>query len=249
MDMRYLPLDRSNKPLVAYKSNPDMQRFAYGIEGGEWIKQAVDRGYGVGVMLEPSGLAVIDCDSGIEYGPVTKEELGIHQFTAYCTALGHDVPPTYTVATGTPGHYHLYYGQNPEHNIPKTKIRTAIPHCDVKTTGFVVGSDTAGYEVVRSRDVAVLPLWLAEAIYPAAQAHASVYGDRMMTHEHAEYLLESLAMCGTGSRNDFLWKTARDFAGAGMTDPESRNALLHAAVRCGLPDAEAIRTLDSAWNS
>jgi hypothetical protein len=246
---RYMPLGSDLKPLFAYKNNPALAEFRDGIEWGPWCGEAVEQGLGIGLMLEASGLVVVDCDSGIVFGRKTATEFGVNIFTNHCKSLGYAVPPTRAVHSRTKGHYHFVYTQNPEFVIGKTKIRTALAHTDIKTTGFVVDHHTAGYGITRDLPVAELPLWLAQSFQPNASVRGgdALPGERTMTDEYAAYLLDKLAHAASGTRNQTLYFTANDFAQAGRTRPEDQQALIDVAIGIGLDPHEIGRTLDSAW--
>lgn len=248
--MRFLPLSKDNKPLVAYKDNPQLKN---GFEYGEWADEAVIAGFGVGVLLDNSGLVVIDTDSSIEFGRRSKQVFGWAKFLDVCTGLGLDgIPKTFTVETKTPGHYHFYFKQHPDYPLTRTSIHSQIQQVDVKVTGYVVSWHTKGYRVARDTDIRPIPTALAKRLYrgtPNVQASAAleVEGDRSLTPDYADYLLQSVATTCNGERNATLYRAARTFQHAGLTDPQQRSRLLQAGVTAGLRDTEAERTIESAW--
>lgn len=247
--MRYIPLNRDNKPLVPYKSRPELG-LSNGLEDGDWITEAVAEGYGVGVLLDNSGMVVIDCDSSIEVGRKVTEHHGWRSFRELCREEGFpQIPATFTVTTRTPQHYHFYYLQHPDYPLARTSIHSQVKDVDVKVTGFVVSWHTAGYALAGNRPMSVLPAAVARRLYrPSQPAQASVHdGERSMTVDHAEYLLHRVAGALDGERNVTLHRAATAYRYAGLTDDRSRNRLVQAAVLAGLRDTEAMRTVESAW--
>lgn len=247
--MRYLPLNKDLKPLIPYKSQPELG-FSNGIEYGEWAEEAVQEGYGVGLLLDNSGLVVIDTDSSLEFGRRSTAKFGWAVFKELCKSLGLDgIPHTFTVRTRTPDHYHFYFYQHPDYPIERTLIHSKIPDCDVKVTGFVVSHYTEGYDVVRQSVIQELPEVLGEYLH-STQVHsasAGTRGERAMSDDHAEYLLSKITTAGDGERNRTLHRGACAFRDSGRTSSQHRNSLLQAAVMCGLHETEAIRTIESAW--
>lgn len=246
--MRFIPLGKGGTPLLSYKDHPEIIT-----EDTEWFDEAVDQGYGIGVYLDNSGLVVIDTDSSLSSGPVLREEFGWKSFLDMCTeTLGlPGIPPTFTVETKTKGHYHLYYKQNEKYPLTRTSIHTQIPNVDVKVTGYVKHWKCEGYRVARNVAVITLPTLIAAYLYRAPYRKAEsgeAYGDgRVLTSDFADYMLEKLGSTVNGSRNMQLFKAAKTFREAGLTDRETQSRLSHAAVRAGLTLHEATRTIESAW--
>lgn len=248
--MRFLPLNRKNVPIISYKDHPELQ---HGLEEGEWINEAVAAGYGIGTFLDNSGLVVIDTDSDLKLGRKTVTVYGWQSFQSLCVTAGlPGIPHTFTVQTKTPGHYHFYFRQNPQYPLTRTSIHSQIPQADVKVTGYVVSWHTKGYEVVRGTPVQVLPSVLAQRLYRektygTAGVQSVSAGDRPITDDYADYLLTTIAGTVNGSRNAQLYRTAKTFQDAGLTSLQDRSRLMQAAVTAGLREAEAERTVESAF--
>lgn len=250
--MRYLPLSRENKPLIAYKDHPAL---SHGLEYGEWVNEAVGQDYGIGVLLDNSGMVVIDTDSAVEFGRKSKQVYGWANFQTLCCEIGlPGIPRTFTVQTKTAGHYHFYFKQHPDYPLTRTSIHSQIQQVDVKVTGYVVSWHTKGYEIVRSQEIETLPDVLAKRLYrPATYGPASTgaapagAGSRSLTPDYADYLLSNLAHTVNGSRNAKLFSAAKVFQEAGLTAPQDRSRLMQAAVTAGLRETEAERTVESAW--
>jgi Bifunctional DNA primase/polymerase, N-terminal len=255
--VKFLPLSKDNKPLVAYKDHPQLQ---HGLDAGQWVAEAMGQGYGIGVLLDNSGLVVIDTDSRVEFGRRSKEIFGWANFLEVCKGLGLDgIPHTFTVQTKTAGHYHFYFQQHPDFPLTRTSIHSQIPEVDVKVTGYVVSWHTKGYEIVREANIERMPRVLAERLYRApsnnfgadSTGSTASYGQGgsylTMTEDYADYLLEEVAHCANGERNAKLYRISKTFREAGLTTASARNRLMQAAVNAGLRETEAERTIESAW--
>jgi hypothetical protein len=247
--MRFLPLSKENKPLISYKDNPQLKE---GLEAGEWIDEAVSKGYGVGTFLDNSGLVVIDTDSTLQIGRKTTTLYGWQFFQDVCKEIGlAGIPNTFTVQTKTPQHYHFYFKQHPDYPLSHTSIHSQIPQVDVKVTGYVVSWHTRGYQVVRDTEIQDLPDALARKLYRVRNSvvctEATGAGERPITSDYAEYLLTGISHTVNGERNITLFKAAKTFQGAGLTDAQQRSRLMQAAVNAGLRETEAERTISSAW--
>jgi hypothetical protein len=246
--VRYLPLSPELKPLVPYKSKPELG-FADGLEAGDWINDAREQGYGIGLLLDNSNLLVVDTDSSIVFGAKTTTVKGWECFRDVCTGLGlPGIPYTFTVRTRTPEHFHFYFRQSGKYPVYRTLIHSKIEQTDVKVNGYVVSHYTEGYDVVRDTEILEIPEPLAAYLSDGGRS-ATDYpdGDRAMSDEYAQDLLRRCATAPSGERNYTLHRTARAFRYAGRTTPQDRNSLLQAAVVAGLNDTEALRSIESAW--
>jgi hypothetical protein len=244
---RYLLLNENLKPWTTYSK---LDGFQNGIEEGPWMQEAIDKGFGIGIMPGESDLLIIDCDTDGELNPE-----GIKTTYGYKVLLEkvkpNELPPTLTAHTRSPGHLHFYYRQNSEHYVHTTRIRK-WPAVDIKVSGFVVHHSTPGYGIYRDYPIAVCPDWLAEMI---GTRPPSFYrkldgtpGDRLMTDDHAAYLLNKLrGMSPNSGRNNYLNSVAFDFRNAGRDSDSDFDILMEAARDCGLDDGEAIQTIRSAF--
>ena len=209
-------------------------------------------GYGVGVFLDNSGLVVVDTDSQIHFGAQTRTNYGWANFQSLCKEVGlPGVPHTFTVQTKSYGHYHFYFRQHPDYPLTRTSIHSQIPQVDVKVTGYVVSWHTKGYSIVRDTDIQRLPNALASRLYRAPVSNvcseSTATGDRPITADYADYLLSGISCTVNGERNITLYKAARTFRDAGLTDAQQRSRLMQAAVNAGLRETEAEQTISSAW--
>jgi hypothetical protein len=248
--MRYLPLNKTLKPLVPYKSSPELG-MTNGLEYGDWVPEAAERGYGIGLLLDNSGLLIVDTDSRSVVGKRGLEVFpGWKIFELFCRENGlPGIPRTFTVRTRTPDHYHFYFRQSKAYPVHRTLIHSKIPDCDVKVSGYVVSYHTEGYDVVRDTEILEIPDEIAEnlAAGTGSSGEPTVCGERAMSDEYASYILGWVQNARAGERNYTLHRVSRAFFYAGRTSPMDRNTLLQAAASCGMPDTEALRTVESAW--
>lgn len=138
------------------------------------LQRAVAAGQGVGVLVERSGLVVLDCDVRMrdEHGYVVqgpgravwsgaRRDVGFDDLARVCAGLGHEVPATYTVRTKSGG-VHLYYRTAP--NALKSSGHREGWAVDVKASAhtWVVAPPTEGYRILtpETAPVAPLPEWL-----------------------------------------------------------------------------------------
>lgn len=247
MTYRYILLNEELKPWAPYTK---LHGFENGIEEGPWMDEAIEHGYGIGIMPKQSDLVIIDCDTD---GVLTPE--GMQTTYGYKELLEkvkpHELTPTLTAHTRSPGHLHFYYSQNPDHYVHTTRIRK-WPAVDIKVSGFVVHYSTPGYGIYRDYPIATCPDWLAETIGTRPRSYYrsldTTPGERFMTDDHAAYLLGSLAaMPPDSGRNARLNAIAFDFANAGRAGDEDFAILMEAARDCGLSDAESAQTIRSAF--
>lgn len=247
--MKYIPLGTTGIPLLSYRDHPEIIT-----EDTDWFDEAVVQGYGVGVLLDDSGVVVVDTDSSIVHGPKITEHFGWESFQETCRELGlPGIPRTYTVQTKTPGHYHFYFRQNPEYKLTRTSLHSQIKDVDIKVTGYVKHWACTGYSVVRKERAIELPEQLAKHLYRAPRVRngiEEVYdGERQMTSDYVDYAIEKLAKAVNGSRNAQLFRTASMLKSAGLDNALIKSRLTSAAARAGLNLHEITRTIDSAWNA
>lgn len=246
--MKYIPLGQTGIPLLSYREHPEIIT-----EDEEWFDEAVSQGYGVGVYLDGSGLVVVDCDSSIVHGPVIREHFGWETFQALCLELGMPgIPRTFTVATKTSGRYHFYFKQHPDYVLTRTSIHSQLDDVDIKVTGYVKHWVCTGYSVARDIEMVTLPEPLAQHLYKVPRnrfGSGEVYsdGDREMTSDFVDYVLEKVARTVNGSRNAQLFRTASMLKSAGLDTPYMKSRLTSAASKAGLSLHEITRTIDSAW--
>lgn len=248
--MKYIPLGQTGIPLLSYREHPEIIT-----EDEEWFDEAVTQGYGVGVYLDGSGLVVVDCDSHLVHGPVITERYGWESFQDLCQELGlGGIPRTFTVETKTPGHFHFYFRQHPDYVLTRTSIHSQLEDVDVKVTGYVKHWVCAGYRVARALDMVTLPEPLAKHLYRAPRTRngsGAIYsdGDREMTSDFVDYVLDKMALAVNGSRNAQLFRTASMLKSAGLDTPYMKSRLTSAASKAGLSLHEITRTIDSAWGA
>lgn len=171
------------RPLIAdTESDSFAQLYWQGGQNADWasLKAEVAGPRDIGILVERSGLVVIDCDVKHYEAEVdfeinqntaqlvtTREshtEYGLLDLAREVKKLGHDMDEltTYTVRTKSDGR-HLYFWQNSE--LPLTgKGHRHEWHIDVKASEnqWVVAPPTEGYWVIGDHEVATMPFWLAQ---------------------------------------------------------------------------------------
>lgn len=231
----------------------------------------------VGIACGPSGLVVIDTDRpepGETPPPAWAEPGvtdGLDALALLAERTGGDLGPaldTYTVWTPSGG-CHLYY-RAPEGPAIRNSASQIAWRVDVRGLGgYVVaaGSETPGgrYEAGAVTDVAPLPGWLLRVLTerPATQAPAEREPRRPAGRQRSgradedsreryrwvalKNALSRLLETGEGGRNCALNSEAFGLVKAGWSPAELEPVLMDAAGRIGLPQAEARRTLASAF--
>lgn len=191
-DWRFIPLttkDGKARPMHAMNAQPSYWEGAS--PDWEGFQGWVTGGNPIGMLVERSGLVVLDCDvkeydsqgwviqgNTASFSPATYRH-GITDLTRVAGEHGKTVVPTFTVRTKSGG-YHLYYRQNPQLPV------TSKPHrdgwlIDVKASrnSWVVAPPSPGYEVVRDLPAAVMPLWLARWVSELTRLTMPIGGARV----------------------------------------------------------------------
>ncbi|MDL9944279.1 bifunctional DNA primase/polymerase [Gordonia sp. ABSL11-1] len=158
------------------------------------------------------------------------------------------VPPTRIAATGGHGH-HIWL----RHSCERVRGRLAgAPGIDLKTdTGYVVVPPSVHpngnqYRWVSEYPVAWLPEHLTERVSAAVYKTPSVpTGAHGRSADRFVGLVQTVSTAAEGNRNHLLfWACCRAIEGG--ADPAVFVDLVHAAVKVGLAEAEAQRTVQSA---
>lgn len=200
---------------------------------------------------QESGVFVVDCDD---------PPLGQQEFKEFCARHNFDPDSTLTARTPSGGVHYVF--QYPEGADLKNGVRGAFEHCDARSGGgyiLVAPSQTANglYAWINDCEPSALPVWLADLyrrdnvpkqreMFPFTPGHGTTnYGAVALREE-----VERLATAPQGERNHTLNETAfRLFslvAANEIAEMDAQTALEEAAAACGLPQAEATRTIASA---
>jgi hypothetical protein len=147
--------------------------------GARWsdLAGAVDAGGAVGVLVERSGLVVLDCDvrrvdaGGFRLRSETSAGWsgatvlrGTRDLERLVGELGRELPRTWRVRTKSGGE-HWYFRQNPEIRLPSSGHRDGwLVDVKASANAWVVAPPTPGYSVVEDAPVGVMPDWLARWI-------------------------------------------------------------------------------------
>ncbi len=198
-----------------------------------------------------SGIFVVDCDN---------PPFGEREFKEFCAQHGFDPNKTLTAQTPSGGAHHLF--RYPEGADLKNGVRGVFEHLDVRSTGgYILAAPSqtikGSYAWVNDCEPLALPLWLADLyrrdhaprqreMSPLTPGHGTTNYGAVALREEAE----RLATSPQGERNHTLNETAfRLFslvAANEIAEMDAQTALEEAAAACGLPQAEAMRTLASA---
>ncbi|WP_343973768.1 bifunctional DNA primase/polymerase [Kribbella koreensis] len=225
--------------------------------------------YNIGVATGPSGLLVVDLDL-----PKTPDDLPPVEWVSRGAVSGADVlvlvaadhvasvPTTYTVTTPSGGR-HLYFQQPSDRQLPNTAGRIGWKVDTRGHGGYVVGAGSRiegrQYTSTGSLPPQSLPDWIArvlaalEAVDPGRRPvpvsrHTDAYALAALTSE-----LDKLLAATKGRRNHALNSAAfalGQLIGADMLDEHTtRDELVSAAGRIGLPRNEAERTITSGMTA
>jgi P4 family phage/plasmid primase-like protien len=183
-----------------------------------WIAGSRTNGYGI--HCEPSGLYVVDVDSGTgKVGAATWATL----------TAAHGTVDTYAVRTQSGG-THLYYRMPPE---PLANTASKLgKDVDTRGNGYVVGPGSVvngnRYEVIADLPIAPLPDWIVEAVRKPARPIAPPTAAQNLFHtaapardvaERVRQLAEELAAAPEGQGNDTAARLAfmaGGYVGAGQ---------------------------------
>lgn len=222
--------------------------------------------YNIGVATGPSGLLVVDLDLPKTHGDLPPAEWGSRGAANGADVLAmvaadHDttMPVTYTVTTPSGGQ-HLYFQQPAGQALGNSAGRIGWKIDTRGHGGYVVGAGSLigqrHYTNTGQLPAPSLPDWITNALTtpqpidtakPApgpVQRHTDAYALAALTGE-----LDKLLAATEGSRNDALNAAAfvlGTLVGADMLDEAvTRDELISAAGRIGLPRDEAERTITS----
>ncbi|MDP2849087.1 MAG: bifunctional DNA primase/polymerase [Humidesulfovibrio sp.] len=229
---------RDKKPLTPHGLKDASQNKA---QVQEWWTRWPDAQIGVPVG-ENTGSFVLDVD--LPDGPASLAAL---------EATHGPLPLTWTATTPSGG-IHMHFTL-PAGLVLKNSASRLGPGLDIRTEGgYVIAPPTPGYAWTSGKTPrANAPKWLLELLTtpkatthaaPAQSAATTSYGRAALDSECAR-----VALAPQGSRNQTLnaaaFAVAQLVAGGEVDRSEAEAALLHAALRAGLSETEASKTLAS----
>jgi hypothetical protein len=208
-----------------------------------------DGPWNIGVACKPSGLLVVDEDR-------------LDAFAAFAASIGETVEPTFTVATAKGRHF--YYRQDRGAPLGNGRGQLAGRGIDVRgggvgnggyvvTCGSVHATGAIYTPVDSSAPVRPVPGWLAEALRPSVKEPRR--SSRPVSTYSALKGLVRVVLEATPEhdRNTRLyWSACRasELVSAGTVNQGTAIAvLIDAAARVGLPEAEALRTIESGMRT
>ncbi|WP_084549746.1 bifunctional DNA primase/polymerase [Actinomadura rifamycini] len=236
------------------------------------------RPYNIGIACGPSGLLVIDLDvpKPGERPPDRWTLPGVNDgadvFAVVCEQAGQPMPTeTFQVRTRRGG-FHLYFAAPDGIRLTNTSAdRGNGLGWKVDTRGdggYVVGpgsfvdlpDGTGTYQPIHTPDPAPLPGWLAERLRPAPLPPQQPVTVLLATGRRGAYLdkavtasLDAIAAAREGNRNSTLYGAAvalGQLVAGGALDPDNTEQLLTAAaVRTGLAEGPARRTIASGFRA
>jgi hypothetical protein len=226
-----------------------------------WWREAP---YNIGVATGPSGLLMIDLDQPKDGETVPEPwhsrgaSCGRDVLDQLAADAGQAMPRTWTVTTPSGGQ-HLYYRQPDRTELGNTAGRLGWKIDTRGHGGYVVGAGSVihgqRYRADVIRRPAYLPGWIATALTPPPPPdptpssapdprNADAYTLAALTGE-----LDHVLAATPGQRNDTLNRAAYalgQIVGAHLLDEgTTRDELVSAADRIGLPRNEAGRTITS----
>jgi hypothetical protein len=190
-----------------------------------------------------SGLAVLDIDAPKH--PEADVWLAAHRA---------ELPVTRIHRTRSGG-LHFVFGHAP--GVRNSQGRPGRPAAGVDTRGdggYVIWWPAVGCPVLCDAPPAPWPQWLLEVLWPAtASTAAAETGRATLDQPRLEGLLRRLVFTPEGRRNGVLYWAACRFGEAicegEIGAPVAEALLVHAALRAGLPETEARRTIASGFRT
>jgi Bifunctional DNA primase/polymerase, N-terminal len=184
-----------------------------------------------------SGVSVLDLD--------LKYPSSVRWWRAHCERL----PRTLTYRTRSGG-LHLYFA-DPEGSIRnrQTKKGDTSPLAGVETRGtggYVLHWFAAGFPCLDASPPAPWPSWLAEMLFPARRTPDPAQAVQPASRGRLDPLLRQVESATEGSRNSVLYWAANRCVDERHTDDATQAALVAAAVRAGLHENDARKTVASA---
>lgn len=203
--------------------------------------------WNIGIACKQSSLLVVDEDRP-------------GAFAEFAISIGQVVGPTFAVDTAKGRHY--YYRQDDGAPLGNGRGRLAGHGIDIRGGGaghggYVVGpasvhqSGVIYTPVDSSAPIIPVPAWLASALRPAPAPEPAHGARRQVSTFGALRGLVSVILDATPERDRntrLYWSACRtgELVSAGRVDePTATDVLVDAAMRTGLPEAEARRTIAS----
>lgn len=233
-----------------------------------WIRRYPNSN--IGIATEVSNLIVVDCDASKGEAPPTpwnqpgiKE--GVDVFLTAIEESGHQFDfNTFTVSTPNNGWH--YYFQDQGAPIQSGANVSGLWRVDIRSKGgYIVapGSCLASgsYEVDTIGSLSPMPLWMRALVSPRKsttftliKTSRSTFSKSSGYHEAGvRREIQTLSMASIGTRNDSLNRASFNCGRLVAARPELRdlviNALQHSAISIGLTEAEAAKTISSAFKA
>jgi hypothetical protein len=225
--------------------------------------------YNVGIAAGPSGLLVVDLDRPKTPGDVPPEPwysrgaiTGADVLAMVAADADRSLPATYTVATPSGGQ-HLYFRQPAGLELGNSagrlgwKIDTRGHGGYVVAAGSIIG--TNHYHAARTRSPQQLPDWITSALHRTSEQETRTTSNLNLKDTSAYALaalggeLDKVLAATEGHRNHTLNNAAfalgQLVGGQLLDEATTRDELVSAAERIGLPRTEAERTITSGMTA
>ncbi|MCX4824400.1 bifunctional DNA primase/polymerase [Streptomyces sp. NBC_01142] len=223
--------------------------------------------YNLGIAAGPSGLVVVDLDVPKHDQDVPPAETpsyvadGSDMFAVLAERHGQTLPiQTYSVRTASGG-THLYFAAPADVELRNTAGTLGWKIDTRASGGYVVGAhssvDGKPYSVVHDVPPVPLPNWLTKLLVPAPLPPRGPVAVALIAKDrHSAYLraavdgeLQRVTRAHRGNRNNSLYEASvalgQLVAGGELAASEVSDWLTEAAVRIGLTEPDARRTIAS----
>lgn len=224
----------------------------------------------IGIATEASNLIVVDCDSSKGQTPPAPWNQpgicdGVDVFLTSIADSGNQFDfNTFTVWTPNGGiHYYFHDGGVP---IRSGANVSGLWRVDVRSKGgYIVapGSilESGSYEVEAIGSVAQMPIWMRALVSPKKTLKFTSISTKVIKYSKSTFYFETaikreiqiLSLAAIGSRNETLNRVAFNCGKLVGLCPElsefALNALKRTAISIGLSEAEAARTIASAFKA
>lgn len=160
------------------------------------LQAAVDAGKGVAVLVERSGLLVLDCDvrHRDDAGWIVREpgraswdaggtQYGEEDLYRIVAGMGRTLPKTWTVGTKSGG-THFYFRCAPKSVRSSGHRRGWAVDVKASANTWVVAPPTPGYSVIESYEIAVAPDWLVDWLNTDLMRLEPLGGAQRATRSH-----------------------------------------------------------------
>jgi hypothetical protein len=261
------PLRQNGKEPITPNGFKDASKNPQTIQ--DWIKRFPSAN--IGIATEASNLIVVDCDSSKgETPPSPWNQSGIKEGVDVFLAAVEDSGNRFdfnTLTVATPNNGWHYYFQAQDAPIRSGANVNGLWRVDIRSKGAYIvapGSRLASgnYEVSSTGALSPMPTWMRALVSPkkTTTTLTSFKATKTTFSKSSGYCeagirreIQTLSMASVGMRNDSLNRAAFNCGKLVAICPDLRKfvmtALQHSAISIGLSEAEAARTISSAFKA